>query len=386
MLDYIKKLITPDMVSLWVPSGLNRAQDLIRGNHGQCYGTHPNVPVIGVPYTLNTCDAMTDWTTQNGSLSIDATDKKEGMGSLKDNVASPAAGSLYYTGYDPAGAWDWSAKKYILFWFKCDRASTAFDPLDCRLILRDTSNNWRVWDLTFSAGEWTAFKFLLSTGDNESGTPPDLASVDTVRVRLKTIDTTPFYKKIDDLRIAYSPSLINPSVGWHFDGVDDKVSADGVIADVDLTTTGKVTLCGWFKRTAASGTSFQGFMVDTSLDNDLLIIFDDTSVFAEMRGGGGTYPTVTDNTDYSGEWVHICVVKDGEDLELFVNGVSKGKDDTTGLDADVVVTSFDIGWAHSDLYAFDGYIALPFVANKAWSIAQIKNFYNATKGLFYPRG
>lgn len=46
MLDYIKKLITPDMVSLWVPAGQNGARDLIRGNHGTAFGTHPNVPVL----------------------------------------------------------------------------------------------------------------------------------------------------------------------------------------------------------------------------------------------------------------------------------------------------------------------------------------------------
>ncbi|GAH46262.1 unnamed protein product, partial [marine sediment metagenome] len=152
----------------------------------------------------------------------------------------------------------------------------------------------------------------------------------------------------------------------------DKVSADGVIVDVDLTTTGKVTLCGWFKRTAASGTSYQGFCVDASADNYLLISFGDTFVRAEMKGGGGTRPIVTDSTDYSGEWVHVCVVKDGEDLELFVNGVSKGKDNTTGLSANIVVTSFDIGWAISNTYAFDGLIDEVRIYNRALAISEIK--------------
>lgn len=40
----LARIVTPDMVSLWVPSGYNRAQDIIRGNHSQCYGTHPNIP------------------------------------------------------------------------------------------------------------------------------------------------------------------------------------------------------------------------------------------------------------------------------------------------------------------------------------------------------
>ncbi len=185
--------------------------------------------------------------------------------------------------------------------------------------------------------------------------------------------------------VLVNTGLIDTSLGWHFDGTNDKVSADGVVADVDLTKTGTVSMCGWFKRTAASGESFQGFCIDHALNNFFLIIFHDTYVMTEMCGNGGTAPGVTDSTDYSGKWVHTCVVKDGEDLELFVNGVSKGKDNTTGLSANISVTDFDIGWSHSDTYAFDGYVALPFVANSAWSVAQVNNFYFATKGLFAPR-
>jgi len=41
-------------------------------------------------------------------------------------------------------------------------------------------------------------------------------------------------------------------------------------------------------------------------------------------------------------------------------------------------------WHEASL--MDGYIALPFIVNKAWSAAQVSNFYNATKGMFAPRG
>lgn len=50
LIDHIP--ITGDMVSLWIPSGQNRAIDIIRSNHGQCFGTHPNVPVL--PNIINT--------------------------------------------------------------------------------------------------------------------------------------------------------------------------------------------------------------------------------------------------------------------------------------------------------------------------------------------
>ena len=153
----------------------------------------------GFSFLLSACDATTDWVTELGSLSIDTADKKEGIGSLKDNVASPVATTWYETYYNPTGSWDWSAKKHLLFWLKCDRASTVFTV--ARLFIMDTSGNWRAWFLTFSAGEWTAVKLLLSTGDWESGTPPNLALIDKVYVGFQAADTTAFYKKIDDLRI-----------------------------------------------------------------------------------------------------------------------------------------------------------------------------------------
>lgn len=151
----------------------------------------------GFSFLLSPCDATTGWT--GTSLSIDTSDKKEGMGSLKDTIAAPVINTVYNTIYNPAGSWDLSSKKHLLFWLKSDRPSTAFTYE--RVNIYDTSGNWRYWNLTFSAGEWTAFKLLLSTGDVESGTPPDLALINGINIYFKAADTTSFYKKIDYLRI-----------------------------------------------------------------------------------------------------------------------------------------------------------------------------------------
>jgi len=162
--------------------------------------------------SISTCDATTDWT--GTDLSIDTDDKKEGTGSLKDDVASPVIGASYVTQYDPTGSWDWSAKKHILFWLKSDRANTAFTHVQLRIY--DTSNNYRLWNLTFSAGEWTAVKKLLSTGDAESGTPPDLTLITRVVTRFYAADTTPFYKKIDDVRFSESTLfMFTPRTATH---------------------------------------------------------------------------------------------------------------------------------------------------------------------------
>lgn len=146
---------------------------------------------------ISTCDADTDWA--GTSLSIDEADKKEGSGSLKDTVAVPEIDTWYTIIYNPTSLWNLSAKKHVLLWFKCDRANTAF--AHARLTIYDTLANYRYWNLTFSAGEWTAGKKLLSTGDGKSATPPDLALINYFYVGFKTLDTTPFYRKIDHVRV-----------------------------------------------------------------------------------------------------------------------------------------------------------------------------------------
>ena len=150
---------------------------------------------------ISTGDATTDWT--GTALSIDTSDKKEGTGSLKDTVATPVATTYYDTIYNPTGSWDWSAKKHILFWFKSNRANTAF--IDASLVIYDISGNYRYWNLTFSADEWTAVKKLLSTGDGEGAPPPNLALIDKIQVEFETVDTTAFYKKIDNVWVSRQP-------------------------------------------------------------------------------------------------------------------------------------------------------------------------------------
>ena len=153
---------------------------------------------------ISNCDATTDWT--GTALAIDTTDKKEGTGSLKDTVATPVIPTEYRTYYNPAGTWDWSDKKHILLWLKSDRASTAFTYTLLRIW---EGANWRRWDFTFSAGEWTAVKKLLSTGTT-SATPPNLALIDEVEVYFTAKDEIAFYKKIDNVwvsRQTYDSSL-----------------------------------------------------------------------------------------------------------------------------------------------------------------------------------
>jgi len=144
---------------------------------------------------ISNCDTTDDWATSAGGvLSIDNADKKEGVGSLKNTIAAPGIGTVYQTTYNPALTWDLSAKKHILLWLLSDRANTDFTYV--RFVIVEGAN-WRAWNLTFSAGEWTAIKKLLSTGDLESDPAPDLTLIDSIKIQFQAADITAFYKKID---------------------------------------------------------------------------------------------------------------------------------------------------------------------------------------------
>ena len=174
--------------------------------------------------SISACDVLdADWGGE--ALEIDLADKKEGIGSMKDDVAAPVfpPATTYNTVYGPAGTWDWSARKYILFWLKSDRANTAFTY--ARLVIFDTLGNWRRWKMTFSAGEWTAFKFLLSTGDAESVTLPNFALAESIFLSFQTADDTAFYKKIDNIRVIteeYEIMVLEPLVIPQYIGQDEK--------------------------------------------------------------------------------------------------------------------------------------------------------------------
>jgi len=204
---------------------------------------------------ISACDVTTDWNaTTGGSLSIDTSDKKEGTGSLKNTVAAPTSPNLYLTTYNPTGTWDWSSNTYISFWFKCDRPSTAFTNVRLRIF---EGGNARWWDMTFSAGEWTAFKFLLSVGDGETPAPPNLALINTVQVYILTADTTPFYKKIDHVRLDddvygyYWPRIIGHIDIPKFSGRTLKVSISGLDYTRALADTK-------FKKTAVPPDNYWG--------------------------------------------------------------------------------------------------------------------------------
>ena len=175
--------------------------------------------------SISACDAPdADWTVSaGGAKSTDLDDKKEGAGSLRNTIAAPIIATNYNTIYNPAGTWDWSARKYILFWLKSDRSNIAFT--NARLYIYE-GIRYRFWNLTFSTrGEWTAIKKILLTGDGGSLARPDLALIDNIQLRFLTADITAFYKKIDNVRVIteeYEIMVLEPLVTPQYIGQDEK--------------------------------------------------------------------------------------------------------------------------------------------------------------------
>lgn len=227
MLEYIKKLITPDMVSFWLPSGQNRAMDIIRGNHGRCSGTHPNVLIL--------------------------------------------------------------------------------------------------------------------------------------------------------------PNLINLSLGWYFDGVDDYIKVPNATS---LQLTGNITIGLWVKVDRTScGSGDAQFIVKRVADDDREYEFRYVVSTQKLKFLDSNDVLSSNTTLANVTWTFVVATRDvaNTEVKFYFNATL---DVTRTSSGSVSASSADVnmGERAETGHQFAGYMVFPFVANGVWSVAQINNFYLATKGLFAPRG
>ena len=285
------------------------------------------------PTVLSDCEDTANWT--GTSLSTDTSEKVEGEGSLRDAVASPTAYTDYNIDFNPTTAINLPSSKYLSLWLRSSRASDDFDF--ARIFIYDTSGNWRYWDITFAANTWTKQKVLLSTGDGESATPPDLSSIDYIRVLVNTgSDTTPFTRWVDYLAVVDEPTFVSSVYGtvMDFDGVDDYVNC-GHDASFD-TVTDELTIEAWVKRGGATGSEQSilakyghpppqgGCSYDLGFREDDKIYLDvggDYGASADHRRYYYTSNTFTD-TDV---WYHIVatIKASTDDVHIYVNGVEE---------------------------------------------------------------
>jgi hypothetical protein len=96
-------------------------------------------------------------------------------------------------------------------------------------------------------------------------------------------------------------------------------------------------------------------------------------------GGSTTNWLIASDTSSTGQWYHIACVATPTQLELFVNGVSKGTETNSSL-----TPSFERFFIGSRFYSsstanfFDGDIDEVAIWNKALTLEDVQTIYNAT--------
>ncbi len=382
LIDHIP--MTGDMVSLWLPSGQNRAIDIIRSNHGQCYGTHPNVPVISTfqPPNKLTDGGLNEWLSatnltywteyKEGTSTInrEATEKVEGDYSCRFDVdASNSQVQIYQMNISLTPL----KRRKVIIWYENSVAGKTF-----QFYIRNIGNNvYLKEDGTWNVGSyyitlpnsivWTAYELPFYVH-------PDYSSY-LMLLSKKLAASSSFY--LDKMSIEeLKPSLINPSVGWCFGG-DDWIDLGTGVGDYP----DNFTLGAWVKSLARNvgiitrrqEDPFNQYGFGIKADTGFLC-------FSCDIGGGGGATSIND-----GKW-HFCLASiNGSNSQLYLDAVADGATfDPNIMSSDV---KFLIGaWNNGTGGLMDGDIALPFIANKAWSQQQVNNFYLQTRGLFSPRG
>lgn len=173
------------------------------------------------------------------------------------------------------------------------------------------------------------------------------------------------------------PNLVNPSVGWHFDGTNDYVDLTGF---TDAGTTH--TLSFWVY--SHDSTTSRLYLFD-SLAGRLIVGWG-----SDTPGKIGVFDNAWKefgNSPSADAWHCVVFVLNGttSKMKMYLNGSQYGSEldyDSRSIGGAMMIGSIYTGTGNF----FDGYIALPFIANKAWSAEQVKNFHLATKSLFSPRG
>ncbi len=372
--------ITGDMVSLWLPSGQNRAIDVIRGNHGQCFGTHPNVPVIqdfgpnaltdgGLNVWASATD-LTNWTEyKEGTSTInrEATEKIEGDYSCRLDVDASNSQVQFYQMNIPLTP---LKRQKVIIWYKNSVAGK-----NSQFYIRDLGNNvylkedgtWNVgayWIVLPNSLIWTPYEV-------EFYAHPDYSSYLMLLREKLAASSSIYFDKVSIEEIG--PSLINPFVGWCFDNTNDRIDIP------EIVFTGEYTLFGYVFRSDVLG--LDPLFAHTTEMGKVGFKLDANKLHVVAFNGGGNDETVTVNLD---RWDFIAVTRDSNNkVDAYVNDGGANRIFADAAQAGTLKIN-RIGYDGTNY--FNEYAAILGCANKAWSQARVNNFYLQTKSLFAPRG
>lgn len=153
-----------------------------------------------------------DWTSSGATaetLTADNTDEKEGTYCIKNNVTEVYDDEVCLCLFTMDAAQDWHDRARIMFWVRCELASTDFE--NARFEVLDNTNGYRsYWNLTFAAATWTRVELLLGSPDGNSGTAADLTDIDVIQLSFEAEDSDTFYQEIDWIGI--TPQAVDKSI------------------------------------------------------------------------------------------------------------------------------------------------------------------------------
>ena len=190
----------------------------------------------------------------------------------------------------------------------------------------------------------------------------------------------------DGFTVNSAPTVIddqhNASAAYNFDGVDDYLSTTGQVANGGET---QFSLSCWVKTTAANGIILNQRSSSSVGQFTLRLNTNKLKVWAFTNGSA--YTSSTGATSFNtGQWVHLCATVNGDDINLFLNGV----EDTYSAQDSLAGGGFGAGGTNATLanlevgdrsYAstvLDGDISRVKVwSGTTLSVAQVLEEYNA---------
>jgi len=340
----------------------------------------PNLLTDGGLNLWTTATNLTHWTESiSGSSTVNRESSIKNEGDYSVRLYVDAGNSNVYIYQDPSLT---PLKRYkVIVYYK-----NSVVGKECRVHFKDAGDNvYLKEDGTWNVGSYDIIlpnSTVWAKIEIEFNAHADYSNYRLYLMRYDSASSSIYFDNISIEEL--KPSLINPSVGWHFDGINDYVDC-GNNTNLDIGTEDK-TFALWFKTTMATTAYMlsdqvavpakQGYQLEMRGGNFGVFVFDNGVTIVNK-------PNLKVANDDKWHMGVLTLDRDGNAV-IYFDAVLAGTADISAYEADDLTSSEDTTIGSPNF--FNGYIALPFIANKAWSAAQVSNFYNATKGMFAPRG
>jgi hypothetical protein len=176
---------------------------------------------------------------------------------------------------------------------------------------------------------------------------------------------------------------INPTNGgvWEMDGTDDHINCDGGGV---RNPNSVVTICQWVNfDTLGNYDGIFGKRIGTgTIMPFILTLYNNSKIRFRIAQSDSIAKNILSNSALStGVWYHVVGVADGTNVKIYLDGVLQT--DTTTYDGTLkqdATEDLTIGWNYTT--ELDGKAGPSQMYNRALSVAEILQNYNATKGRF----